>query len=200
MNVYDYFTLSALVVFLAVLIGRTVILTGRGVRIFVIGEGKRGFERFLELMFFVFFPVWLAGVFITAITGKINYLPDLFSQLLYDSENLKIGGSFLLVLSVVIFSAALAAFKDSWRVGIDRNNPGALVTGGIFSFSRNPIFFSMYLFFTGVFLIYSNVFFLTFAVGTIAGIHLQILQEEKFLTKFYGDSYKRYISVVRRYF
>lgn len=200
MNFYDYFTLSALVVFLGVLIGRTVILTRRGVKIFVIGEGKRGFERFLELMFFVFFPVWLAGVFITAITGKNIFLPDLFSQLLYDSENLKIGGLFLLILSVVIFCAALAAFKNSWRVGIDSNNPGALVTDGIFSFSRNPIFLSMYLFFIGVFLIYPTIFFLIFAVGTMAGIHLQILQEEKFLTKFHGESYRRYIAGVRRYF
>lgn len=77
--------------------------------------------------------------------------------------------------------------------------PGGLITTGIFSLSRNPIFLSMDLYFLGTFLIYSNLFFLLCGIGIVFGFHFQIRQEEAFLTEKYGNSYHGYMAQVRRY-
>jgi protein-S-isoprenylcysteine O-methyltransferase Ste14 len=74
-----------------------------------------------------------------------------------------------------------------------------LITTGIFSLSRNPIFLSMNLYFLGTFLIYSNLFFLLSFVCMAFGFHYQIRHEEIFLFQEYGNSYSRYMTQVRRY-
>lgn len=91
------------------------------------------------------------------------------------------------------------ASGKSWRVGIDKDNAGKLVTGGIFSITRNPIFVFIDMYFIGTFLIFPNLFFLILMVITIIGMHYQILQEEYFLLSHYGDEYKKYMNKVRRY-
>jgi protein-S-isoprenylcysteine O-methyltransferase Ste14 len=73
------------------------------------------------------------------------------------------------------------------------------VTGGIFAVTRNPIFLFMDIFFTGFFLIFPNWFFLVFFIFSAAGIHRQILNEEKFLKSKFGMDYDDYMRKVRRY-
>jgi protein-S-isoprenylcysteine O-methyltransferase Ste14 len=90
--------------------------------------------------------------------------------------------------------------EKSWRIGIDNENPGKLVTKGIFGVSRNPIFFGL----DGILLVslclYPNLFNLIFTLCSIIGIHIQILREEKQLSKIYGEEYKKYKKNVKRYF
>ena len=74
------------------------------------------------------------------------------------------------------------------------------MTDGIFSFSRNPFFVSVILWFAGIFFIYLTVFFLVFLVSSIISIHFFILKEEKFMKGYYGIEYAEYIKRVRRYF
>ena len=104
-----------------------------------------------------------------------------------------------MLFGLSIFCLALISFGNSWRVGVDKQNSGKLVTNGIFSISRNPVFVFMDIYFLGVWLIYSNIFFLIALILVITGIHFQILQEEKFLLKQYGKEYKDYQRKVRRY-
>jgi protein-S-isoprenylcysteine O-methyltransferase Ste14 len=94
---------------------------------------------------------------------------------------------------------ALISFGKSWRIGIDENNSNELVTTGMFKYSRNPIFLFMDLYFTGIMLIYPNIVFIIIAVCTFIGIHLQILREERFLLKKFGEKYSEYKKQTRRY-
>jgi protein-S-isoprenylcysteine O-methyltransferase Ste14 len=55
-------------------------------------------------------------------------------------------------------------------------------------------------YFIGTFLINGTLFFLIAALIVVFGIHYQILQEEKFLDKNYGQSYQDYCNSVARYF
>jgi protein-S-isoprenylcysteine O-methyltransferase Ste14 len=57
----------------------------------------------------------------------------------------------------------------------------------------------MDLYFTGIMLIYPNIIFIILAIGTIIGIHLQILREEKFLSNKFGGKYKEYKNRTGRY-
>ena len=101
---------------------------------------------------------------------------------------------------LVIFGLAYVSFGDSWRVGFDVKTPGALVTTGAFALSRNPIYVFLDLWFIGVFLINGTLIFLIFALLAVAILHWQILQEEEFLLKLYGQPYQSYCAKTGRYF
>ena len=98
-----------------------------------------------------------------------------------------------------LFVWALVSFGNSWRIGIDEKKAGALVTGGIFAFSRNPIFAFIDLYFLGTFQVNGGPVFLVFAILTMLALHWQILQEEKFLASRYGQTYQDYCRQAGRY-
>jgi protein-S-isoprenylcysteine O-methyltransferase Ste14 len=100
---------------------------------------------------------------------------------------------------LVVFILAFFNFGDSWRVGVDYETPGALVTRGIFSLTRNPIYVFIDSWFIGAFLINGTLIFLVFAALAIAAQHWQILREEEFLTQRYGEAYARYRTKTPRY-
>ncbi|MGM0620026.1 MAG: methyltransferase family protein, partial [Bacteroidota bacterium] len=103
-------------------------------------------------------------------------------------------------ISLIFMALTLHHFKTSLRFGLNENNRGKLITTGIFSFSRNPFFFSIIIYFLGTALVFPNWFFIGFAVLAIVSIHLFILKEEKFMEEHFGESYLKYQQKVRRYF
>ncbi|MFZ5910262.1 MAG: methyltransferase family protein [Chloroflexota bacterium] len=198
---FDHFQLINLIFFLLVFLGRTFYLRIRkNIRVFTLGVGKRGWQQAVELAFFVLLAAWIIEVFLYTLPIHIHLFPAPFTARLLDSMPLKIAGAILIVIGQVIFLLALWAFKDSWRVGVDKQTPGGLVTSGMFSVSRNPIFLFMDLYFIGTFLINETLVFLIFAVIIIAGVHYQILQEERFLSQNYGKAYQEYCAKTNRYF
>jgi protein-S-isoprenylcysteine O-methyltransferase Ste14 len=74
-----------------------------------------------------------------------------------------------------------------------------MITTGIFTLSRNPIFLFMDVYFAGILLIYPNILLIIATVCAIAGIHFQILREEKFLLNQFGEKYTEYKRKTRRY-
>jgi len=108
-------------------------------------------------------------------------------------------GLVLCVLALIGFIVSLVSFGDSFRVGIDEKAPSKLMTGGMFAVSRNPIFLCFLLLLIGLFLIHRNVLIVIAVVFFTAMIHRQILREELFLEKHYGEEYENYRKKVRRY-
>lgn len=98
-----------------------------------------------------------------------------------------------------VFLCAVLTMKDSWRAGIPENDRTKMVTGGIYSVSRNPAFLAFDLVYLGVLLVLFNIPLLVFSVFSTVMLHLQILQEEKFLPTVFGDEYRNYKNRVRRY-
>ena len=89
--------------------------------------------------------------------------------------------------------------KDSWRAGIPDADRTVLVTGGIYAYSRNPAFLGFDLMYIGVLLMYCNLLTGMFTVFAIAMLHLQILQEERYLAAAFGEEYRAYRRQVLRY-
>lgn len=87
---------------------------------------------------------------------------------------------------------------NSWRIGIDENNKTGLVTKGIFSLSRNPIFLGMIVSVLGVFFIIPNALTLFLTLSTYFIIQIQIRLEEEFLTKEHGSQYQEYKQKTKR--
>ena len=85
-----------------------------------------------------------------------------------------------------LFFDFVMRMKDSWRTGIPDRNKTKLVTDGIYRYSRNPAFLGFDLQYIGILLIYFNLLTLIFTIFAVTMLHLQILQEEQYLTATFG--------------
>lgn len=103
------------------------------------------------------------------------------------------------LLGDLIFLVSVFRMRDSWRAGIPKKSQTKLVTSGIYKFSRNPAFLGFDLQYTGVLLLYFNPLTVLFSVFAAVMLHLQILQEERYLTGVFGAPYEQYKKQVRRY-
>lgn len=103
------------------------------------------------------------------------------------------------MLGDIIFLISVVCMKDSWRAGIPDKDKTELVTNGIYKFSRNPAFLGFDFMYAGVLLVYFNPLTAVFSLFAAVTLHLQILQEEKYLTSVFGSSYTAYKSRVFRY-
>ena len=111
----------------------------------------------------------------------------------------KIIGIYLALLGDIVFIIAVRTMKDSWRAGIARDDERGLVTEGIYRYSRNPAFLAFDLLDLGILLMFFNPILLIFTVFAIVMFHLQLLQEEEFLTGVFGDEYVKYRENTCRY-
>ena len=107
-------------------------------------------------------------------------------------------GIFLLIFSLIWTIIAQKHMKNSWRIGIDNQMKTELITNGLFSISRNPVFFGMILSLIGLFLITPNSLTLIFLILGYILIQIQIRLEEEHLTKMNGEKYIKYKNQTRR--
>jgi protein-S-isoprenylcysteine O-methyltransferase Ste14 len=151
-------------------IGRTMKLTIIGVLVAV------GFFSFWPVGYDYLGPIrWLEGVWV-AVAGVV-----------------------MLLVSFLWTALAQAQMGDSWRIGIDHERETGLIEGGVFAFSRNPIFLGMRVSMLGLFLCLPNA--LTFAAFVLSEVLLQVQVrlEEEHLTRLHGQAYRAYQGRVRRW-
>jgi protein-S-isoprenylcysteine O-methyltransferase Ste14 len=200
MNFFDYFQLVSVAIVFLVLVGRASYLRfSRHINPIVIGGGKRGLLLAVELLAVIGLVVWIVEVLLHAFHSGFRIWPSLLDSQLVSTFAVKSVGVALVTSGLVLFGLAFVSFGDSWRVGFDAKTPGTLVTRGVFAVSRNPICVFLDLWFTGIFLINGTLIFLIFAVLAVGFLHWQILQEEKFLLKLYGQPYQGYCAKTGRY-
>ena len=103
------------------------------------------------------------------------------------------------VLGVLFFALATITMKTSWRVGIPEEKT-ALVTQGIYGWSRNPAFVGFDLLYLSVCLMFFNIPLLLVSLWAAVMLHLQILQEENHMHHMFGEEYDVYKKHTLRYF
>ncbi|WP_029232903.1 ElyC/SanA/YdcF family protein [Butyrivibrio sp. VCB2006] len=111
----------------------------------------------------------------------------------------RIFGIYLCLVGNVIFFISVRTMKDSWRAGVAKDIKRNLVTEGIYQYSRNPAFLGFDLVYAGILLMFFNPFLLLATLFAVVMLHLQILQEEEYLTERFGDEYKEYKAKAHRY-
>lgn len=84
-------------------------------------------------------------------------------------------------------------------MGIDTDRPDRLITGGIFAFSRNPIYVAFAIILIGEFLILPTWIMLLYIIAATWLFHRQVLREEDYLRQHCGHAYLDYCNRVRRY-
>jgi protein-S-isoprenylcysteine O-methyltransferase Ste14 len=167
-------------------------LKRRGIKAFVFGKTHKSD--------FLLIPVMLLLVY-TAVASSLS-LP--YSKVLIKplSESILLSWTGILVnvMGLVGFALSLKAFGNSFRVGIDNERPDKLITQGLFAISRNPIYVSFFFFFSGLALVHLNTASIVLLLCFFAPVmHRQVLREEEFMKKHYGEEYAKYVEKVRRY-
>lgn len=117
----------------------------------------------------------------------------------YMPSNARLTGFYIGMIGNLVFLASVICMKDSWRAGIPESDKTKLVTGGIYKYSRNPAFFGFDLMYIGVLLMYFNPVNIIFSLFPIVMLHLQILQEEKYMEATFGQKYVDYKKKTFRY-
>lgn len=112
---------------------------------------------------------------------------------------LRVIGILIGIVGDIIFALAVFTMRDSWRAGIPEDDKTSLVTEGIFKYSRNPAFTGFDMVYIGILLIYFNIVLLVLSIWAVVMLHLQILQEEQYLMKSFGQEYSSYKEKVMRY-
>lgn len=108
-------------------------------------------------------------------------------------------GFLIALIGDAIFLIAVLCMKDSWRAGIPEKDKTELVTGGIYAFSRNPAFLGFDLMYIGVLFMYCNILTGAFTAFAVVMLHMQILQEERYMASTFGEEYLSYKKRVLRY-
>ncbi len=183
-----YIAIVSLFLLVILVLLRTFQLKKLGIKAIQFGEkDKKDFfiPPFALLLFYI--------VFASAVG-----LPKIGAEL-FNNEFVGWIGVTVCIIGTLLFIYALVSFGKSFRVGLDEDHPGELVTTGAFSISRNPIYTAFGLVLTGVFLIVPNWIILIYVFTGIWLFNRQILLEEQSLTKIYGEKYMEYCKRVRRF-
>ena len=111
----------------------------------------------------------------------------------------RVFGLLLTVLGTALFTVSVYTMKDSWRAGIPETDCTEFVTAGIYGWSRNPAFLGFDFTYIGLLLMFFEPPLLVCTCFAVIMLHLQVLQEEKFLRTVFGKEYDVYQSRVGRY-
>jgi protein-S-isoprenylcysteine O-methyltransferase Ste14 len=201
MNAFDWIELTLLGFFLVIVTLKAMkVRTGRGINPIVLRLANGSLRELAQISFFVCTNVWAILVILHSL-GVVNpVLTKLFAVSWTSPIWVRILGFLLSVLAFVLFIMALSALGSSWRLGIDEQEPGDLVTDGIYAHTRNPIYLFFIMWFLGTFLIKGSIVFLILWLFALTNLHYQILHEEAFLQKVHGSTYEEYYSRTPRYF
>jgi protein-S-isoprenylcysteine O-methyltransferase Ste14 len=108
----------------------------------------------------------------------------------------------LLALGVLVIVAGLVEFRRA-RTTVNPMQPEAtssLVTGGIYRFTRNPMYLGLALILLAVVVFFSNPLGLAAVVFYVAWMELfQIAPEERALRARFGEVFDQYCARVRRW-
>ena len=105
----------------------------------------------------------------------------------------------IVAAALALMWAAQEQMGASGRVGIDRKRATALVTGGLFGRSRNPIFLAMRALMVGLVLLVPAAPTLALLVAAEILIQVQVRLEEAHLSVLHGGAYDDYRAQVRRW-
>ena len=185
---FPVLTLIVLAVFYGIYFGKVLAQKRQGIRTRQIGRRKEKDVHTVETLMSVA-TLGAPVAQLLSIAFGWNHLP----------AGARFTGFLVGLLGDGIFLLSVLSMKDSWRAGIPDRDKTELVTGGIYQFSRNPAFLGFDLMYLGVLLLYGNLLTLGFSAFAMVMLHLQILQEERYLEGVFGAEYLAYKQRVCRY-
>lgn len=139
----------------------------------------------------LFISALIVGFIIRFFAGGMLPIPKLAAEGI---------GSLLLLSALVIAVSAVSAFAESGESLPPATPSKALLTNGMYHYSRNPIYLAMMLFGIGLGIATLNLW--TVITTIIAGVIINffvIPQEEAYLERKFGIDYKEFCERTRRW-
>ena len=186
--IFQILALFVLLVFYGIYFGKLMVQKKHGIRTHQIGTRKEKSIHTVELLMSIA-TLCIVPVQLLSIVWNLSWLPD----------NARFTGFLTGMLGDFIFLISVLTMKDSWRAGIPDKDKTEFVSNGIYAFSRNPAFLGFDFMYISLCLMICNLFTIVFTVFAIVMLHLQILQEETYLTNTFGETYLQYRKRVFRY-
>lgn len=185
---YKYLAWIVLVVFYGIYFIKMIAQRRKGIQTHQIGRTK---EKTVHIVESVMSVATLAVVImqVVSIITEWNGMP----------ANARFTGFCVAMIGNLIFLISVYTMRDSWRAGIPDQDQTEFVTTGIYRYSRNPAFLGFDLMYIGVLLMFFNWGMLILTLFAMVSLHLQMLQEEKFLEKRFGAKYIAYKKHTFRY-
>ncbi|ARV59604.1 protein-S-isoprenylcysteine methyltransferase [Nostocales cyanobacterium HT-58-2] len=109
-------------------------------------------------------------------------------------------GSLMIICAGLIVTLAFKRMRQA-NTAINPAEPTtAIVADGVFSWSRNPIYLSLTLLYTGISFLFNAVWALLLLLPLLVIMQIGVIQrEEKYLERKFGDEYLCYKAQVRRW-
>lgn len=165
----------------------------KGIKTFLLGRGTKPKKT-------VIIEIIAGGTLL--LTSAVQFISIVFAAklpALLPGDLVRYYGLVLSAFGGVTAFIAMWTMQENWRLGIDYNQDTQLVTSGIYRYSRNPYYVGFDLFCLGMALLFANMINIIFACASMLVIHLQILEEEKFLRTAFGKEYTDYQNKTDRY-
>ncbi|MDQ7797733.1 MAG: isoprenylcysteine carboxylmethyltransferase family protein [Candidatus Edwardsbacteria bacterium] len=138
------------------------------------------------------------------ISGYLTWIILLLSVLgvpaieTYSSSLLKYTAYVLSLVGLSLIVVSLINLGRSTRLGLPQEDT-VLKTGGLYRFSRNPMYLGFDLLTLASIIYTMNIGIISLGLYSLIVYHLIILGEEKFLSKSFGKAYYDYRQKTRRY-
>ena len=145
-----YFAVATIFLMLGMVLTRALLLRRRAITAMNFGKIDRTDFLIPPFALFYFYLI-IASAF---------KLPTVSRQVFFQSQGIAWLGVLFCLAGLLVLLWSLISFGQSFRVGIDTEHPGKLITTGIFAFSRNPIYTAFAFILLGQFLIFPNLILL----------------------------------------
>ncbi len=133
------------------------------------------------------FIVHYAPLLLIILTGPLTAI--------YGFWEIPIDKNASIIIGIIIFLLGTFVYFK-WEIFWHKTYNGQLVTDGIFRYIRHPHYTSLLIIGFGLALFFHSMLALSVAIIAIPIMIWSIIDEEKLLTKQYGDEYKKYMQKV----
>ena len=102
--------------------------------------------------------------------------------------------------ALVLVGGALTGFRRAGTPAEPWHPSTAIVTDGVYGYTRNPMYVAMALFYGAIMVAVDSLITLLFLVPLLIVVHYGVvLREERYLERKFGDAYRHSKSAVRRW-
>lgn len=187
--IFQILAYTILIIFYSAYFIKMISQKKKGIQTNQIGKGKEGVAKSIEMIMKV-------ATYSVPVAEVISIILNTYTF----PNWMRIIGSGVGAIGVVVFIISVFTMRDSWRAGVSETDKTELVTTGIYQISRNPAFLGFDLVYIGIILMFFNWGLFILSVWAMIMFHLQIINvEEDFLITAFGEEYLTYKNKVNRY-
>lgn len=137
---------------------------------------------------------------ICATAVLIGVLSEMIWPLVTISTSRYIIGGILIISSLLAMPSILVKFRRKKTPFDVRKDPSALITEGLYNYSRNPSYVALFILCVGIGILLSKLWVLIWLLPAGIIIDRYVIPEEEIrLEKAFGKEYQEYKSNVRRW-